>query len=297
MAGFGLYRVCGEMINLSYLLDIKDNLCYYLKYMNEGGEQIIGPTASMSGRRVDFGKPGEGDGLAWGVEVDIDLSDNLARARFQESSFKIPSQINKIKYLELAPQEALSPEDRTIRSNIKPRSIRGGSSLISVATPAPPGNPTLEKIRSGFNLLSPKDEERFKSLHAMITWTFGPGGKGEQKFNEVLKESKGDTLVIVHGHSGDLSDMGEQYPDETKDESGNIVQRKNNLVPISDILNRYDDPNKFAALVLHGCNTDKGTVEAKNVPVFYPTTAVKGLSNPGFLWSPPGGVALPKQKI
>lgn len=128
----------------------------------------------------------------------------------------------------------------------------------------------------------------------MITWTFGPAGKGEKKFNEVLKESKGDTLVIVHGHSGDLSGMGEQYPDETKDESGNIVQRKNNFVPTSEILNRYNDPNKFAALVLHGCNTDKGTVEAKNVPVFYPTSAVKGVSNPGFLWSSPGGVSLPK---
>lgn len=106
--------------------------------MNEGGEQIIGPTASMAGRRVDFGKPREGEGLAWGVEVDIDISDSLVRARFQEQSFEIPKHIKKIQYLELAPQEALPPEQRTIRSNIKPHSIRGGSSLISVTTPAPP---------------------------------------------------------------------------------------------------------------------------------------------------------------
>lgn len=128
----------------------------------------------------------------------------------------------------------------------------------------------------------------------MITWTFGPGGKGEKKFNEVLKESEGDTLVIVHGHSGDMSGMGEQYPDEVKDKDGSIIQRRNNLVPTDDILNRYSDPKKFAAIVLHGCNTEKGTVEAKKVPVFYPMSAVKTLSNPGFLWSAPGGVSLPK---
>ena len=257
--------------------------------------QNIGPTASMAGRRVDFGKAGEGEGLAWGVEVDIDISDNLVRSRFQENSFEIPEHITKVKFLDLAPQEALPPDQRTIRSKLKPvDKIRGGSSLVSVATPAKQGNPTAEKIREGFNLLRPEDQERFKSLNAIITWTFGPVGEGKNRFNDILKQAKGDTLVIVHGHSSDLSGMGEQYPDDVTDRLGNIIQRKNNLVSIGEILDKYNDPDKFAAVVLHGCNSGKGDVESKKVPVFYPMSTVNGVANPGFIWSPSGGVSLPK---
>ena len=127
----------------------------------------------------------------------------------------------------------------------------------------------------------------------MVDWSLvTPAGK--KRFHEIIKQSKGDTLVIVHGHSGDLSGMGEQYPDETHDKSGDIVQRMNNFVPIDEILERYNDSDKFAAIVLHGCNTGKGVVEAKNIPVFYPTIGVKGSPDPGFLWSKPGGVALPQ---
>ena len=254
----------------------------------------FGPTASMTGRRVDFGKPGEGEGLAWGVEVDIDISDSLVRTRFQEYLFKIPDHIKKIKYLELAPQEALEPKLRTIRSKMKPHSILGSSSLIPVATPAPYRNQTIEKVRNACNLLSSEDEKRFRELRNMVTWVMGPGSKDKKRFNNTLEESRGDTLVIVHGHSDDLSGMGEQYPDETKDDQGNIIQRKWNLVPIDEILEKYNDPDKFVAIVLNGCNTEKGAVEAKNVPVFYPMTGTKGSGNPGFLWSAPAGASLPE---
>ncbi len=188
---------------------------YYCKEMSESSENV-GPIVSMAGRRVDFGKAGEGDGLAWGVEVDIDISNSLVRTRFQESSFKIPDHIKNVKFLELAPQEALPPEQRNIRSKMKPRSILGASSLIPVATPSKPRNPMLEKIRNGFNLLSPEDQKRFESLRAMITWTFGPANGSEKRFNDILKQSKGDTLVIVHGHSHDLSGMGENNTPETR---------------------------------------------------------------------------------
>lgn len=269
-------------------------MSYYCEEMSEGGEQNIGPTASMSGRRVDFGKAGEGEGLAWGIEVDIDISDSLVRSRFQETSFKIPDHVKTIKYLELAPQEALPPDQRTIRSKMKPRSIFGSSSLIPVATPAPPGNPTFEKIRKGFNLLRPEDEARFKSLQAMVSWSLMTEA-GKKRFNGILEQTKGDTLVIVHGHSGDLSGMGEQYSmDKTTDDAGNVIQKAGNNVSIDSILSRYDDPNRFAAIVLHGCNTEKGAPEAKKVPVFYPTSGVKGSPDPGFIWSKPGGVALPE---
>jgi hypothetical protein len=128
-----------------------------------------------------FGKRGEGEGLAWGIEVDIDLSDPLVRARFEGDLFKLPPHITKIKYLDLAPEEALPPKDRIIRSEMKPHSIiQGDAPLISIACPAPPGNPKLEKLRRAFNLLRPNDEKRFKTLHAMVSWCFGPGYKDKK---------------------------------------------------------------------------------------------------------------------
>lgn len=262
--------------------------------MSEDGEQNIGPTASMSGRRADFGKAGEGEGLAWGVEVDIDISDSLVRSRFQEGLFKIPDHVETIRYLELAPQEALPPKQRTVRSSIKPRSIIGSSLLIPVATPAPQGNPTFEKIRKSFNTLRPEDESRFKTLQAMVSWSLMTE-TGKKRFIEILKQSKGDTLVIVHGHSSNLSNMGEQYlMDKTTDGTGNIIQKAGNNVSIDSILSRYNDPDKFAAVILHGCNTKKGTLKAKKVPVFYPTIGVNGSPDPGFIWSKTGAVSLPE---
>lgn len=266
--------------------------------MSESGKESIGPTASMSGRRVDFGRVGEDDGLAWGIEVDIDISDRLARSRFQGDAFKIPDHVKAIKYLDLAPQEALPPDQRTIRSKRKPHSFFGGSLLIPVATPAPRGNPKLEKIRKDFKVLRSEDEARFKLLQIMVSWSLMTEA-GKKRFNEILQHYGGDTLVIVYGHSADLSSMGEQYSmDRTVDETGKIIQRAGNSVPIDSILGRYNDPNKFTAIVLYGCNTEGGIPKVKKVqvPVFYPTDegGVKETLYPGFFWSKPGGVILPE---
>lgn len=108
----------------------------------------------------------------------------------------------------------------------------------------------------------------------MVSWVFTPPTMddftGSKQFNHILKESVGNTLVIVHGHSSDLSAMGEQNQDELKNEEGEVIQKKGNRVSMNDILSRYNDAKKYSAIVLNGCNHKGGVVEAKNVPVFYP---------------------------
>lgn len=265
-----------------------------MKYMGESAEQVVGPAASMAGRRVDFGTPGKAEGLGWGIEVDLDITDTLARYRIEGSCFKLPPHIKKITFLDLAPQEALPPNQRTIRSTIRPHSFRGHSELTMVAAPTNPGNPRLVKLRRDFNLLESQDERRYKELGTMISWIFGPSDKAKKRFSNVLKQSSGDTLVIVHGHSSDMGGLGEQYPDEIHDKSGGIVQRMYNFVSMDAILNRYNDPEKFSAIVLNGCNSEMGSVKAKEVPVFYPKGIVKGSANPQFFWSKVGGVSFPE---
>lgn len=256
--------------------------------MEAGEQQTIDKRQSSlkGGRTVLFGEAHTKEGLAWGIEVDINISDDLARARFKQSGISIPNNIKNIAYLDLAPQESLSRKLRTIRSNVPPWQ----SSLNAVAS-VTPDRPNLEKFLNTFNQMMPQDEKRFSYLADMIAQAANTKDV-LQKFNEQLAKSKGDTIVIVHGHSYDLSIMGEQYPDQTLDEAGLVVQRANNAASMKDILNRYNNPNKFSVIVINGCNGEKGSVLADKVPVLYPLSDSKHMGG-GWDWDKPGILSIP----
>jgi hypothetical protein len=88
--------------------------------------------------------------------------------------------------------------------------------------------------------------------------------------------------------------MGEQYPDQVVDSSGKVVQRKWNFVSIEEILERYDNPKKFAAIVLHGCSLRRSSVVAKNVPVFFPRIHTRNSESGGWIWDAAGGFSKPQ---
>lgn len=96
-----------------------------------GSEQPSKPLTDIVGRMVEFGKPGEGEGLSWGIEVDLDITDPRVKRAFGDRNITIPNNIKKIKYLDLAPQEALPADLRTIRSELGPKN----SFLNTIATP------------------------------------------------------------------------------------------------------------------------------------------------------------------
>lgn len=137
----------------------------------------------------------------------------------------------------------------------------------------------------------PQDEKRFEMLADMVGQATV---KGEplKKFNGALTGSKGDTIVIVHGHAFDLgnsSTLSEQYWDKVVGPSGEIIQKAYNAVPIDDILKRYNNPGNFAAVVLNGCNPKGIGPKGLDIPVFYNTD----FTAPGhtFIWSHGGSSA------
>lgn len=238
---------------------------------------------------VEFGSPDAPEGLAWGIEINFDITSPLVKRVFSGSRIKIPPKITTITYLDLCPQEELPPSMRTIRSKFKP----GQSVLKTVANPVP-NKLNLEKFLRFWNIMMPQDEKRFALLDDMICQAVNKD-KLLRKFNQVLTEATGDSIVIVHGHSADLSDssaMGEQYPDEVIDSDGRVIQRKHNAVPIKEILERYDDPNKYTVIVLNGCNPKAIGPTARKVPVFYPRN-VTSRGRGGFVWSREGGFSIP----
>jgi len=104
--------------------------------MEEGLEKIEAVRSKLSGmgQVVEFGQPGEGGGMAMGVEVELDITEPV-RNIFSRNLIKIPQNVTKIVYLDLAPQEALPPDERTIRSKFKPKSFLAGSALVTVTSP------------------------------------------------------------------------------------------------------------------------------------------------------------------
>jgi hypothetical protein len=90
----------------------------------------------------------------------------------------------------------------------------------------------------------------------------------------VISDSTANEIVIVHGHGGgEPWSVGEQ--DLTRPSShGQTLQREGNKVEVEEILEKYDNRKKYAAVLLVACNEGEKTIEARGVPVFY----VKGLT-------------------
>lgn len=256
--------------------------------MESSEQQVSDKTKSFISdeRIVVFSEPHTKEGMAWGIEVDLDISDRLPRSRFYQSGIEIPRNITKITYLDLAPQEALPKKLRTIRSKVP----TWQSELKAVSTPVA-DKPKLKNLLHTCNVMMPQDEKRFSHLADMIIQA---ANKDEllRKFNQLLAISKGDSLVIVHGHSYNLSEMGEQYPDLVYDETGKVIQKAGNRVSLKDILDRYNDPNKFSAIVLNGCNHDGVSIKADKVPVLYPLSQTK-FKGGGMIWDKSGGLSAP----
>ena len=112
--------------------------------------------------------------------------------------------------------------------------------------------------------------------------------KDRKRFTDSLESSVGDTLVIVHGHSYDMRNLSEQSP---------LDNKEYNSVSMQTVLTRYNDPNQFAAILIHGCNIKKNSVEADKVDVFFPPEGVGSIETPNTLFSPSGAYSPATQNI
>lgn len=215
--------------------------------------------AKLSGRRVDFKSE---EGLSWGIEVTLPIDSFLRKELSVRLGIAIPPEIKTIKYLDLAPQEALYPKDRNIQTN----SFRWQNRLLSIASKTT-SNPWLEKITAVF-AERPADVRRRWAVIDLFQNVFGNNLEQIDKFNQRLSSSDGSEIAIVAGHGGgEPWVIGEQTSGVISERDRDFQKEGNDVSP-EQILEKYDKPDLYSAILFVACFTGEQKLPKSKVPVF-----------------------------
>lgn len=229
--------------------------------------------AGMTKRVVDF--PSK-EGPAFGIEYTIPL-DRIERDRIKlYVGIEIPPHVQNIVFLDLAPQESLPRKQRMIGS----KRLGIFPSDTTKITRSLQGSELVEKITAVFNFDRLVDSERRKTLEDMLHDLFGGNTEIKNKFSLILKGSKGTDIVLVCGHGGgDPYVIGEQFNTQVLDTKGHPIRKKGNDVPIEALLDRYNNSQQHAAILLHSCYTGNHGISAINVPLVYSKGLIGGMKS------------------
>ncbi len=207
----------------------------------------------LSGRLVTFG---EGENMAWGIEVDIQVTSDL-RAYLAEQKIHLPDNIKNIKFLTLSPQESLPKDLRNIPST---REIDSRLQFIADVTR---NHNTGEQGKRPYDYLG-------REFTKVI-----PSDSDVENFEDITRKSQGSEILIVQGHGGgDPVTIGEQSTTRPIGPDGAYLQRAGNDVQVYEILEKYNDPSRFSVIMLDSCYSGNKLIEAKRVPII----SVQGIS-------------------
>lgn len=198
------------------------------------------------GRRVDFGRPREGKGLSWGIEIGISIDETFKEDLLRTTGIIIPEHINTIRFLDFNPQETLPRNERNINIDI-PDGYK--TSLIRLTDNSSKSSTHLQRLF--FDVLG-RNEKEIKML------------------NKELEKRRGKEILIIDAHGGYENYLGEDSNSCVMDEeTGRIIQEFGNIVEIEDVLKRYDDPDTFSAILLHACSNKRNPahISPLRVPV------------------------------
>lgn len=223
--------------------------------MNDlGQERPYSWAADMSGSLVTFP---EADKVSWGI---------LLKFKNPLASFQIPSNIKEVDFLIMDPQRTLTKELRNIDAIDSFRS----QDLLTALASSTVSCKSVEKFSYWFNAPRPADFKRKDVISDALGDVIDR--KKNAEFMKILRESKSDKLLIVHGHGGgkDLT-VGEQYWMEAKRDADK--QRMGNAVTPKEILEKFTD---YAAIVFHTCNSEKVEIEPLGIPIVYARDVIGG---------------------
>ena len=213
--------------------------------------RYISPEEGISGRLVDFRK---GEKVSWGIEIDLPLNLPVKERLEKKYGIKIPDQINRLKFLDLNPQESLPVYLRNLSNDKDAEWLETN----------------LDKLVATNTLNKNARRERRKTIEQLFFMIFGRNEEEVEEFNSLLSKSPGKTILVVEGHSWEAPwSIGEQDPHEPKEESDKKVQRRGNDVSVREILKRYNDPDTYSAILLVACYKGTRGVCALDVPLAY----------------------------
>jgi len=239
-------------------------------------ENDLSRVGDITGRRVDFTNKLP---LAWGIEIELPF-DSIEKSRlYNKYKIKIPEHIDTFKFLDLNPQESLPKKLRNISAN--PEYENDERSLHALVA--------SERISKRAQL------NRRRTMEDLFFYVFGWNEEEKDKFNSILAKCRGNTILVVEGHSwdapwkiGEFDNFGPDDPEARK------FQKGGNKVPVREILKRYNDQDEYAAILLFACYNGEKKVKAIDVPFAYGLGVVgRGRSLYGLL---PTVIVEPRQR-
>jgi hypothetical protein len=208
----------------------------------------------LHGKLIIF--PHGKDEISWGIEVSIPI-DDAVRAVLRKSGIVVPKKITTFKYLDCAPQESLPKAKRNIRSDEDQSiTLTPLNSLVNITDVTP-----------FLPFVSPRSRPHRTIRTIMSTLLLNK--ESVAKFNDILEKSKGNQVLMVYGHGrDDLFHSGEQYFD-TPDTKGAVKQTEGNLVFASEVVEKYNDPSKYAVIMFRSCYLGKDGIKQDKIPIVY----------------------------
>lgn len=181
-------------------------------------------------------------------------------------SIDLPSNIKRIRILNVAPQESLPKKQRTIdsrlNSNIK--------NPITNITAPPSENSFMNKLLFSLQLSSTNELRRGNAFEGIFYEIFSGDTDKIKQFQDILKNSNAEEILIILGHSGDDDYAGDEVGEQGWSVKGpdSEWQSPGNRIKITEILEKYNQPEKFGAIIFDTCYLGKKNPPVKDIPVY-----------------------------
>jgi hypothetical protein len=136
-----------------------------------------------------------------------------------------------------------------------------------------PSNKLVDKAMTKFSRKTTDFLPRRKALDNLFKDIFQiKDGISKKEFIETIRHSNANEILFIHAHGGDSNIIGEETTELKRDHG---KQSPGNQVEIERVVDEYDKPGKYAAILLLSCyiGTEDKRLESK-VRVF----SVQGLS-------------------
>src|SRR3990167_5404264 len=253
---------------------------------------------SVTGKRVDF--PREDGKLVWGVEIEIplrfegnvvntytDAVRDLAKEKgisltdqeIQDEVKKkegrtwfmdidkvaLPSNIKRIRIVDLSPQEALPKDQRNIDSK---RNFWHDKHTTIKLTSQPSENSLVDRAMMKLAMSTKSTMNRSEALQDLFYDVFAQNQEVMSQFRKDLEQSGAEEVLFVHAHGGYDDIIGEQDYEVKGDDAQ--FQAEGNRIALTEILDKYDQPEKYGAILVNTCYKGKEKPRIGKVPVFRP---------------------------
>lgn len=194
------------------------------------------------------------------TELEEHLQERRNR-RYYEGlpSFKLPHNIRKIRVLDLSPQEGLPRRFRNIESKIP--AFRSIGHRLQPRTEWS----TIDKVISCLNY-DPDRTKIYGVLDELFATCLGIDEGKRELLKEILSRSQANELLFVHAH-GYSNVIGEQGQ-TVKGKYSNEFQAPGNDVDLAEVIEKYDHPETYAAILVHTCYFGNENPPVRRIPVF-----------------------------